>query len=294
MGELVYRVANGLGRAALSALDLDLVVHGAEHVPRSGPAVLAATHVSFLDFVVLEKAAVAQGRLVRFLTQVQAWRYAPVAWAMDRMRHVPVDRAAPAAAYLAARRLLREGEVVGVFPEAGISHAFTVRALMPGAVALARETGAPLLPAAVWGPQQVTSVGDPTRFPDLARGRPADVWVGPPIDPALLEDVEAGTDALGHELTRMLEALQRLPRHRPRPGEQDDRYPAHLGGRAPDVARGRELDELPFSARRPTWGPGCDGAAAPGRGATGSRGPAGPGSRPGRPRGSAGAPPAAG
>ena len=62
------------------------------------------------------------------------------------MRHVPVDREAPAAAYLKARRLLRDGEVVCVFPEGGISAAYVVRALMPGAVALARETGAPLVP----------------------------------------------------------------------------------------------------------------------------------------------------
>ena len=62
---------------------------------------------------------------------------------MDGMRHVPVDREAPAAAYLAARRLLREGEAVGIFPEAGISYSYAVRSLMRGPAALARETGAP-------------------------------------------------------------------------------------------------------------------------------------------------------
>lgn len=292
--ETTYRVANGLGRAALALLDLDLRVHGAEHLPRSGPVVLAATHVSFLDFVVLEKAAVSRGRRLRFLTQVQAWSNPVVGWAMDRMRHVPVDREAPAAAYLAARRLLGEGEAVGVFPEAGISHAFTVRALMPGAVALARETGAPLVPAAVWGPQQVTSVGDPTRWPDLSRGRAADVQVGPPLDPARLDDVDAGTDLLGHTLSEMLEALQRLPRHRPRPGEQDDRYPRHLGGWAPDVRRGRELDELPFSARSPTWGPPSAAGPVPGPVARAPRGPTGPATRRGPRRGSAAPPPGAG
>ena len=256
MVEPAYAVANGLGRAVLAALDLDLHIEGAEHLPRTGPVVLAATHVSFLDFVVLGKAAAQRGRRLRFLTQVQAWRSPVVGWGLDLMRHVPVDREVPAAAYLTGRRLLGEGEALGVFPEAGISHAFTVRALMPGAVALALETGAPLVPAAVWGPQKVTSVGDPTRLPDPSRGRPADVLIGAPIDRADLGDVRTGTQLLGRELTRLLERLQRLPRHRPRPGEADDRYPRHLGGRAPDVARGRELDTLPFSARSPTWGPG--------------------------------------
>ena len=70
---------------------------------------------------------------------------------MDRMQHVPVDREAPAAAYLQARRLLREGEAVGAFPEAGVSWTHTVRSLMPGVASLARETGAPVVPVAIWG-----------------------------------------------------------------------------------------------------------------------------------------------
>ena len=60
-----------------------------------------------------------------------------------------------------ARRLLREGEVVGVFPEAGISYSFTVRALMRGVASLARETGAPVIPVAIWGTQRIYSVGRP-------------------------------------------------------------------------------------------------------------------------------------
>ena len=60
-----------------------------------------------------------------------------------RMRHIPVNREAPAHAYLRARRLLEEGEAVGGFPEAGISYSFTVRPLMRGFVSLAQQTGAP-------------------------------------------------------------------------------------------------------------------------------------------------------
>ena len=90
---------------------------------------------------------------------------------MPRMRHVPVDRAAPAAAYLRARSLLREGEAVGIFPEAGVSTSYTVRALMPGAVALARETGAPLLPMAIWGPQRILTAGRPVDLPAAGRSR---------------------------------------------------------------------------------------------------------------------------
>src|SRR4051794_41956030 len=90
------------------------------------------------------------GRLVRFMCRHEIWD-SPVGWAMDRMQHIPVDRRAPPAAYLQARRLLCAGEIVCVFPEGGISAGYVVRPLMPGAVAPAPGAGAPLGPGRAWG-----------------------------------------------------------------------------------------------------------------------------------------------
>ena len=252
--EPVYGLVNALGRGVLGALGVDVRAHGLENLPRSGPVLLASTHGSFLDFVVLEKAAIQRGRYVRFLTRYDAW-VPGVGWAMDAMRHVPVDRRAPAGAYLVARRLLRQGEAVGVFPEAGISHSFTVRALMGGTAALARDTQVPIVPMAMWGAQRIATVGDPRPATDLSRGRVVDVAFGEQLRVAPHEDVTEGTARLGHRLTSLLEELQQLPRHRPRPGEYAEWYPAHLGGNAPTRARARELETLPASAFAPTWGP---------------------------------------
>ena len=93
---------------------------------------MAATHVSYPDFVFIEKAAIGRGRYVRFMTRHDIWHQRVLAGPMSRMKHIPVDREAPAAAYLMARRLLREGEAVCGFPEAGISYSYTVRSLMRG------------------------------------------------------------------------------------------------------------------------------------------------------------------
>jgi 1-acyl-sn-glycerol-3-phosphate acyltransferase len=61
---------------------------------------------------------------------------------------------------LTSRRLLDAGEAVGIFPEAGVSQAYDVRELMPGAVALAAETGAPPVPVAGDGlAESVTAAG---------------------------------------------------------------------------------------------------------------------------------------
>lgn len=251
-----YRAVNALGRFALRALDVTVVPSGLEHLPTSGPVILAANHVAYPDFVFIEKAAVERGRYVRFMTRYDVWKPGPLAWAMDRMQHIPVDRGSSAAAYLKARRLLAGGEAVGIFPEAGISYSYTVRSLMRGAVALARETGAPLVPVAIWGSQRIYSVGVPEPAPDLTRGRRVDVAFGPPLPVDAGADLVGATQELGHLLTGMVETLQRMPEHRPRPGEHATWYPAHLGGHAPSRTEAAAYDVVPATAVAPTWGPG--------------------------------------
>jgi len=254
----VYRVVNGLGRVVLRGLRLDVRWTGAEHVPLAGPVILAATHVSYPDFVLIERAAITRGRYVRFLTRHDVWEVPVVPWFMDRMRHIPVNRLAPVYTYLRARKELALGEAVCAFPEAGVSHSYTVRPLMRGAVALARETGAPVVPVAIWGSQRLFSVGDPPLPPDLTRRRRVDLAFGAPMYVASGDDLTERTHELGHHLTEQLEALQLLPHHRPRSGEVATWYPAHLGGHAPTRQRARLLDEVPFSAVTPTWGPDLD------------------------------------
>lgn len=254
----VYRFVNGIGRLALRGLRLDVRWTGLEHLPASGPVVLAATHVSYPDFVFVERAAVTRGRYVRFMTRHDVWEVPVVPWFMDRMRHIPVDRQAPAYTYLRARRELERGQAVCGFPEAGISYSYTVRPLMRGVASLARDTGAPLVPVAIWGTQRIFSVGDPEPPIDWTRGRRVDLAFGAPSYVAPGSDLTEATHRLGHELTGLLEGLQRLPHHRPRPGEVAPWYPAHLGGAAPTRQRARGLDVVPFNAVTPSWGPDLD------------------------------------
>jgi 1-acyl-sn-glycerol-3-phosphate acyltransferase len=254
-----YRATVAIGGVALRALGLRTHLEGLEHLPAEGPAIIAATHFSYPDFMTLAEAGWQRGRRIRFLTRDDIWNIPVVRRAMTGMRHVPVDREAPAAAYLRARQLLREGEVVGIFPEAGISWSYTVRALMPGVAALARETGAPVVPASQWGVQRVWSVGREEAGkkprPSLRRGRPNDLVMGPPMTVPPDADVRAWTVELGGLLTGLLEELQARPHLRPAPGEHAPWYPAHLGGHAPDRHEALTLDVVPRAAITPAWGP---------------------------------------
>ena len=258
MGEGWYRTTILAGRALLRGLDVTVRAGGQHHLPADGPVVLAANHVSFPDFVFLGRALLDQPRRIRFMCRHEIWE-SPLRRAMVGMRHVPVDRRAPAAAYLAARRLLGEGEVVCVFPEAGISAAYTVRALMPGATALARATGAPLVPVTIWGSQvlwpQRRTADQPFPRPTPRRGTLVDLRVHAPMDVPPDADLTATTRELGQRLWAGLEELQRLPEHRPRPGERLPGYPVHLGGYAVPRPESFVLDRLPRSAVPPTWGP---------------------------------------
>lgn len=245
--DLVYPPVIAAGHLLFRALGLRITLTGSEHLPDEGPVVIAANHVSFLDFALVGLVGRSQRRYVRFLARHDVWHHPVARPLMTGMKHIPVDRAAPAAAYLRARSMLRSGEAVGIFPEAGVSTSYTVRSLMPGAVALAAETGAPIVPVAIWGPQRIYSVHQPR---DLTRGRPVSLAVGPVRTVAYGADLTEETRKLGRSLQTMLSELQGRPEHRPRPGEIASWHPAHLGGHAPSVVDARLTESLPTSAIR--------------------------------------------
>lgn len=258
-----YHATTAAGRLALRALAVRVATSGLEHIPTSGPVILASTHVSYLDSLPISLAARERGRFPRFMARHDVWHPRGLARPMTAMGHIPVDRQAPAGAYLQARAMLRAGESVGIFPEAGISYSFTVRPLMRGAAALARETGAVVVPTALWGIQRIYTVGRPEGGvmggkeppPDWTRGRRVDVQFGQPLTIGPGEDLTEWTAKLGIRLTEMLEGLQQLEHHRPQPGEAAPWYPAHLGGHAPGRAEAALWDNTPRSAVRASWGP---------------------------------------
>lgn len=256
-----HRAVASLGSLALRLLDVDVQWSGIEHVPGNGPVIIASTHVSYVDFIFIQKALLRRGRRARFMCRHDVWETRGLARFMDAMGHIPVDRAAPAGAYLRARSALAADHAVGIFPEAGISYSLTVRPLMRGVASLARETGAPIVPVGIFGPQRIHGVWplDPDGAEpglDRTRGRRVDLRFGEPVHVPSEADLDAVTHDLGHRLTGLLEGLQRLPHHRPRPGEWAPWYPAHLGGHALTRAEAREWDLLPVGAVEPSWGPG--------------------------------------
>src|SRR6195952_3246455 len=74
-------------------LGLRFQMHGTEHVPREGGALLAFNHVSYIDFVLGGLAAQPSKRLVGFLAKREVFDHAVAGPVMRSMHHISVDRA---------------------------------------------------------------------------------------------------------------------------------------------------------------------------------------------------------
>jgi 1-acyl-sn-glycerol-3-phosphate acyltransferase len=225
-----YRVVIRLALIVFHLFRFRFDVRGSEHVPTSGGAIICSNHVSFFDFTFLGLGALPQRRLVRFMAKAAVFDHWFAGRFMRAMQHIPVDRKAGAAAFEAAVRSLKDGEVVGVFPEATISTSFTVKELKAGVARMAIDAGVPIVPAAVWGGHRVATKGHKVQ---LRRGVPVTVLLGEPIVPAPGEKAQP---LLRRTKAAMEELLDEAQRSYPdQPAGPDDRWwlPTHLGGTAP-------------------------------------------------------------
>lgn len=244
--ELVYPPVILACKAMFRVLDLKLEVRGSEHVPTAGGAVLACTHVSYLDFIFCGLAALPAGRRARFMAKQQVFANRIAGPLMRGMHHIPVDRSAGAASYRAAVAALRSGEVVGVFPEATISRSFTVKPIKSGAVRMAAEAGVPVLPVAVWGSQRLWTKGRPKNL--TQRHVPVLIRVGEPFQPTPGDDHDVSTKDLRTRMTALLEQAQRDYPGTPEPGTDPWWLPTHQGGTAPTPEQAAALDQRPGEA----------------------------------------------
>ena len=250
--EPVYRPVIGFVISLFKTLNWQISIYGQENIPLDGPAVLASNHVGYLDFVFVGFAARKRNRrLVRFMAKKEVFDHKISGPLMRGMKHIPVDRfGARTQAIDDAVIKLKEGELVGMFPEGTISRSFVPRAGKTGAARMAMEAGAPLIPCAVWGSQRIMTKGRPKNF---QRNVAISVYVGEPVAYEPGEDLVLVTERL---MDAISDLVKRAEKEYPQePAGESDRWwlPAHLGGSAPtpeqaDAAAAQEKAER--AARR--------------------------------------------
>ena len=170
---LLYRSLRVL--AALPRRYFRLRVEGAGNVPAAGPCIIAANHASYLDPVVLWMAC---PRHVRFIIDREQYQRPLVHWMAVRTGAIPVENNPRDLGSLRRALLaLRQGTVLGIFPEGGRSDDGSLKTFKPGAALLALRAGVPLLPAGIVG--TFAAYSRHQRFP---RPGPILVRFGEPID----------------------------------------------------------------------------------------------------------------
>ena len=237
MRDITYPPIIVTAKLGFKALGLRFQMEGTENVPRSGGALLALNHISYVDFILGGFAAHPSKRLVRFMAKRELFDHRWTGPLMRSLHHISVDRADGIASYDTGVRYLREGEVVGIFPEATISRSFELKEFKTGATRMAAEAGVPLIPVILWGTQRIKTKGHPQ---DFSRGKTIAITVGEPMHPTN-ENPAAETAALKTEMARLLDrTIRAYPADEQPPGSWW--LPASYGGSAPTYEEAAALD----------------------------------------------------
>jgi 1-acyl-sn-glycerol-3-phosphate acyltransferase len=152
-------------------------VTGREHVPTSGPFILAPVHRSMLDIPVV---GVISKRRVHFMGKSSLFRVPVLGWLFTVLGGFAVERdGSDTGPIRESLRFLQVGDPLVVYPEGTRQRGRTIAELQPGAAYLSAKTGAPIIPVGIAGVEE-TFRSRRGRMPGFGR---VVVVVGEPIVP---------------------------------------------------------------------------------------------------------------
>lgn len=208
---------------------------GTHHVPVEGPAIIASNHLAVCDSFFMPMMI---SRRVTFLAKSDYFTQPGFVGFLKKKffefaGQVPVDRSsgqAAESALIAARKVLGSGGLLGIYPEGSRSPDGRLHRGKTGAARIALDTGAPIVPVAMFGTRETNPPG--TVVP---RPGPVRVVFGEPLNPADYAD-SAGDRAVERAFTDdLMKALQQLSGQ-----EYVDRYSADVKA---EIAA-QEADEM--------------------------------------------------
>ncbi|GGJ76363.1 1-acyl-sn-glycerol-3-phosphate acyltransferase [Pilimelia anulata] len=201
---------------------------GIEHIPPVGGAIVVANHISHADPLVSGWFIHVAGRWPQFLGKASLFRLPLIGPLLHLVDQIPVERGTVDAARSLDRLVaaVGAGGIVVIYPEGTTTREPNLwpMAGKTGAARLALATGAPVIPVAMWGPQQIF---DPRTGALRLRPRtPVTVAAGPPIDLSQFRD----TDPTRETLAEMTDVIMLTLR---------DMLADIRGGTPPPLYRGR-------------------------------------------------------
>jgi 1-acyl-sn-glycerol-3-phosphate acyltransferase len=174
-------------------------LEGHDHIPTSGPVILASNHRSNMDPVLLASAV---ERPVAFMAKAELFVW-PLGWILRWIGQFPVRRGGiDREALRQVDAVLARGSMLGLFPE-GTRGDGTFSAVHPGLAYIVVRQRCPVLPVVIVGTERVRR-----RFGWLPFASPVRIVVGPPIDLPQSAGDRAGRRAASEVLQQRLRAFR--------------------------------------------------------------------------------------
>jgi 1-acyl-sn-glycerol-3-phosphate acyltransferase len=206
--------------------------HGQEHFPADGGMIVAANHLSYVDWAAMSLFVHQAGRYPAFLIKSSAFDVKLIGPFLRILGQLPVQRGSVDAALVLkdGERALTAGECLVIYPEGTATRdpAGWPMVAKTGVARLALGTGVPVIPVANWGAQDILPYG--TTRPHPVPRKMVHMLAGPPVDlsafagkPLTAQTLRGATDAIMADITGLLAEIR---------GEQPPAVPYH-----PAVAR---------------------------------------------------------
>jgi 1-acyl-sn-glycerol-3-phosphate acyltransferase len=186
--------------------------HHIERMPRTGPAIVIANHISHFDPFLLARFMIDAGRKPRFLAKKSIFDVPVVGRAMTAMGQIPVNRGTAAAgdSLAAAVAALRQGHVIVMHPEGTVTRDpnWWPMSARTGAARLALlAPDVPVIPVGQWGVQEMVDLYH--KKVRLVPRREHHILVGEPIDLRRFD----GTAPTAETLRTMTDIMMSAVRH---------------------------------------------------------------------------------
>jgi 1-acyl-sn-glycerol-3-phosphate acyltransferase len=178
---------------------------GLQNLPSEGPAIIAANHVSPLDTVLLP--LVVPHRQVVFLGKAEYFQSWKTRWFFQGAGVIPIQRGGSesATALQGAIEALKEGKLVGIFPEGTRSPDGRMYRGRTGVARMVLASRVPVIPAALIGTFDAMPAN--ARVPKPHR---VEVRFGPPLRFDDFAETEVDREALRSLTDRIMEAIRAL------------------------------------------------------------------------------------
>ena len=166
----VYRAARVVA-AALTHTITPLTVHGAENIPDDAPFMIIANHQTFYDVVTIVHAV--KKHEISFLGKKELTKVGILKWFFSNMHMIPVDRGnSDMAALRTCMKTLRDGGVLGIFPEGTRHKQGVMEDLESGTALIALRSNVPVIPMLItpkfrFFRRMHLYVGTPIEYQDL-------------------------------------------------------------------------------------------------------------------------------